>query len=336
MPAIDSGKVLVTGANGFIAGWIIKTLLEHGFSVRGTVRKAGKGVAIKEALASYGDRFELAVVDDITSDKAFDQAVRGVDAIVHAASPVRLDANDPLELMIPAVAGTSSILRSASVAGSSVKRVIFVSSLAAVLSTSRGTPCILTEADWNTQEVTEVEQKGSAAPQAAKYRASKMVAEKVAWDTYNGGKARGLIGWDLVTLCPPWVFGPVLGAKKPEEFNFSMKTWYHVVVKEQGDQPTWSKGTWVDVRDFAQAHILALTKPEVGGERFIITAGPFLWSHWGEPVPSILDTTRLTDDVVHEVTFDATKSREMLGLEYRGRDETVDFILQDLRTKGLC
>ncbi|KAH9852114.1 NAD dependent epimerase/dehydratase [Lenzites betulinus] len=319
MPAIDSGK-------------IIKTLLEHGFSVRGTVREAGKGDATKELFASYGDKFEVVV------DGVFDQAVKGVDAIVHTASPVRLDADDPQELIIPAVSGTTSILRSASTVGSTVKRIIVVSSLAAVLNMSKGTPCVLTEADWNTPEVEEVKQKGGAAPQAAKYRASKMIAEKAAWDFYNEGKARGSVEWDLVTLCPPWVFGPVLGAKTPEDFNDSMKTWYNLIAKEQGELPTWSKASWIDVRDFAQAHILALTKPEVGGERFITTAGPFLWSQWVSIARRLSGNLQpedgTDDDVVYEVTFDATKSREVLGLQYRGKEETADFILQDLRTKG--
>lgn len=66
MPVVNSGKVLVTGANGFIAGWVIKTLLEHGFAVVGTVRSAAKGDSIKEFLASYGKRFELVVVEDMT------------------------------------------------------------------------------------------------------------------------------------------------------------------------------------------------------------------------------------------------------------------------------
>ena len=66
MPAIKSGKVLVTGVNGFIAGWVAKELLDQGFSVRGTVRSLEKAAPIRRALAGYGDRLEFAVVQDIT------------------------------------------------------------------------------------------------------------------------------------------------------------------------------------------------------------------------------------------------------------------------------
>ncbi len=37
-----AGKtVCLTGAEGFIGSWILKTLLEHGYTVRGTVRNLG-------------------------------------------------------------------------------------------------------------------------------------------------------------------------------------------------------------------------------------------------------------------------------------------------------
>ena len=66
MPAITSGKVLVTGANGFIAAWVVKKLLEKGYTVRGTVRSEAKGTHLKEIFKEYGDKFEMIVVEDIT------------------------------------------------------------------------------------------------------------------------------------------------------------------------------------------------------------------------------------------------------------------------------
>lgn len=66
MPAITSGKVLVTGANGFIAVWVVKKLLENGYSVRGTVRSESKGKHLEEIFKEYGDKFEIVVVEDIT------------------------------------------------------------------------------------------------------------------------------------------------------------------------------------------------------------------------------------------------------------------------------
>ena len=65
MPAITSGKVLVTGANGYIASWLVRKLLDQGFSVRGSVRSAAKGDIVKNTFKDYGERLEVVVVEDI-------------------------------------------------------------------------------------------------------------------------------------------------------------------------------------------------------------------------------------------------------------------------------
>jgi nucleoside-diphosphate-sugar epimerase len=88
-------KVLVTGANGYLATWVVTKFLEAGYAVRGTVRSPSKSAYLNDKFAQYGDRFELAIVEDITKDGAFDEAVKGVDAIAHTASPFHYKATDP-------------------------------------------------------------------------------------------------------------------------------------------------------------------------------------------------------------------------------------------------
>ena len=66
MPAITSGKILVTGANGYIAVWVVKKLLEKGFAVSGTVRSESKAPYLRELFKEYGDKFEVVIVEDIT------------------------------------------------------------------------------------------------------------------------------------------------------------------------------------------------------------------------------------------------------------------------------
>ncbi len=65
MPAISSGKVLLTGANGFIAVWTVKALLDAGFSVRGAVRSPAKAEHLKGIFSSYGDKLEFDIVPDM-------------------------------------------------------------------------------------------------------------------------------------------------------------------------------------------------------------------------------------------------------------------------------
>ena len=69
MPSVNkASKVLVSGANGYLAMWVVRTLLERGFIVRGTVRSEDKGKFMIEYFKSlgFGDhQFEVVIVDDI-------------------------------------------------------------------------------------------------------------------------------------------------------------------------------------------------------------------------------------------------------------------------------
>ena len=98
-------------------------------------------------------------------------------------------------------------------------RVIVLSSCAAVSNSSTQEP--MNESCWNTDNIEDIKLKGRNAPQAAKYRASKSLAERgmvtfklklktvytsfyiAAWNFVENHKTE--IGWDLVTLCPPYV-----------------------------------------------------------------------------------------------------------------------------------
>lgn len=67
MPAIAPGdKVLVTGANGFLAAHIVDILLKNGYAVRGVVRSLEKEDHLQKLFGQYEDKFELVVVEDIT------------------------------------------------------------------------------------------------------------------------------------------------------------------------------------------------------------------------------------------------------------------------------
>jgi nucleoside-diphosphate-sugar epimerase len=69
MPAVPApAKVLVSGVNGYVGIWVARRYLEHGYSVRGTVRSIERaGKHLRETFASYGNKFELVEVVDITA-----------------------------------------------------------------------------------------------------------------------------------------------------------------------------------------------------------------------------------------------------------------------------
>ncbi|KAJ3991934.1 D-lactaldehyde dehydrogenase [Lentinula boryana] len=348
MPIVPTGsKVLVTGANGFVAAWVIRMLLEKGYKVRGTIRSEGKGVYLKKIFAEYGDNFELVVVEDITKDGAFDNAIEGVDAIAHTASPFQLAADDPQELITPAVNGTVSIIKSALTA-SNLKRFILLSSTAAVISLLPD-PKPFTESDWNDQSIEDVKANGTKANQVNKYCASKTLAEKAAWELYNANKTK--ISWDLVALNPPYIFGPIIHeVSSPAALNTSTGDWYNSVVRpDMGgkslDQITLVGNAWVDIRDVALAHVLALQKEEAGGERLIILEGDFSYQDFIDaanaldptPIPSHTDLPKGSPGKKGKPIFpyDASKAPKILGPElvYHTKEETTKEMLADFERR---
>ncbi|KAJ3854684.1 D-lactaldehyde dehydrogenase [Lentinula lateritia] len=354
MPTVPAGsKVLVTGANGFVAAWVIRMLLEKGYKVRGTIRSEGKGVHLKKIFADHGNRFELIIVEDITKDGAFDEAIEGVDAIAHTASPFQLAADDPQgnpQLIIPAVNGTVSILKSALTA-STLKRFILLSSTAAVISLLPD-PKPFTESDWNEQSIEDVKVNGKNANQVNKYCASKTLAEKAAWELYNANKAK--LSWDLVVLNPPYIFGPIIHeVSSPAALNTSSGDWYNSVVRpDMGgkplDQIALVGNAWIDIRDVALAHVLALQKEKAGGERLIILEGDFSYQDFIDsanalspsPIPSHTDMPKGNPGAGKILKpifpYDASKAPKILGPElvYHTKEETTRDTLADFERRG--
>lgn len=82
--ASNSGKgktVLITGGSGFVAAEVLKAFLGRGYHVRTTVRSDSSADKIKQSHAKYLDQLEFAIVKDIQTPGAFDEAVKGVDGV---------------------------------------------------------------------------------------------------------------------------------------------------------------------------------------------------------------------------------------------------------------
>lgn len=114
------------------------------------------------------------------------------------------------------------------------------------------------------------------------YRASKTLAERAAWDfVHQNGDANGKPPkFDLVTVNPPLVFGPVVHhLASLDSINTSNERIVALVQGRwrtpDGVLPDTGNVNWVDVRDVAEAHVAAVERPELGGRRLFATAGPY-------------------------------------------------------------
>lgn len=146
-----------------------------------------------------------------------------------------------------------------------IKRLVFTSSFAAVFDPSRGSPGFtFISSDWNPQTYDD----GKNTDFLTGYRASKKLAEEALWDHFRDEKPH----FDLVTICPPMVFGPVVHpVSKVEELNAS-NAYIWAVAAGANPLPATRVLGWVDVRDVAVAHVEALLQPEVGNQRFLVVS----------------------------------------------------------------
>ncbi|KAJ7359271.1 D-lactaldehyde dehydrogenase [Mycena albidolilacea] len=345
MPALTdpfAALILVSGANGFLASWIVGDLLKNGYSVRAAVRSEDKGQHLLKAYAEYGSKLQLSIVQDMSIDGAFDEAVKGVEGIIHTTSPVHLDARHPKEMSDPAIAGQMGMLKSALKHGSALRRVIITSSCSAILDTvpdpTKDTATV-SESDWNILPVEECERLGSKASGLAMYSASKILAEKgLLLGFVEEQKAE--ISWDLTMIIPPFIFG-VRDEERPQpELRDVLLRDVH---GRGGPVPRHVRFPgWIDVRDSSTAHVRALSAPATGGERILVCGGSFVWQDFIDTAnalsprsPNWKPLAKGTPGQAHRaITFVATKQKEILGIEYRTMEQTTRDILDDWAAHG--
>ncbi|MEV7416187.1 NAD-dependent epimerase/dehydratase family protein [Streptomyces sp. NPDC089919] len=252
-----SELVLVTGGTGYIGGWCIAELLKRGYEVRTTVRSPGREQAVTEAVSTEVDpagRLTFAIAD-LTSDEGWEEAMKGVDHVLHVASPLGAASDDPQALIGPARDGALRVLRAATAAR--VRRVVMTSAANAASPSSYATEGITDETLWTDPED----------PTLIPYRRSKTLAERAAWDfmaEYDGPT-------ELTTVLPGAVFGPVLTADNLGSVGIVAR----MLSGRMSGVPRIGLEV-VDVRDLVDVHIRAMTAPAAAGQRFLAT-GEFLW-----------------------------------------------------------
>jgi nucleoside-diphosphate-sugar epimerase len=240
--------------------------------------------------------------------------------------------NNERDLVLPAIRGTEAILAAAK-KETSVRRLVFISSFAAVITVSRLREhgMTWTSADWN--PITYAE--GVEGPTINGYRASKTLAEHAAWDCITHEHPH----FDLVTLCPPLVFGPVAHpVHRVTDLNESSLRIWRLADGLPHPFPTIVSPLWVDVRDLAVLVAGAVLRPEVGSMRFVLAA-PESFSFQLE-ADILRETFAWAQDAVAKgdpgepapewPKADGETAQRMLGLErYRTIRETiVDAIAQ--------
>ncbi|OWM69573.1 cinnamoyl-CoA reductase 1-like [Punica granatum] len=312
-----SGKtVCVTGAGGFIASWMVKLLLEGGYSVKGTVRNPGdpKNGHLRE-LEGAEERLRLCRADLLDPD-SLREAINGCDGVFHTASPVT---DDPEEMVEPAVNGTKNVIIAAEEA--KCRRVVFTSSIGAVyMDPNRSPDAVVDESCWSDLEFCKNTKNW--------YCYGKAVAEQAAWDF---AKEKGV---DLVVVNPVLVLGPLL----QPTINASI---FHILKYLTGSAKTYANSVqaYVHVRDVAQAHILVFETPSASG-RYLCAESVL---HRGDVVeilakffPEYPVPTECSDKVkprAKPYKFSTQKLRD-LGMEFISVKQCLYDTVKSLQEKG--
>eukprot|EP00347_Sterkiella_histriomuscorum_P002260 403368849 len=335
--------VVITGISGYLGSQVCKLFLEDGsFRVRGTVRdktNEKKVAPLRKAFGALFEKLEL-VEADLTNAQSLENAIEGVDFVVHTASPFPDSSpKDENVLIRPAVDGTLAVVRAAH--KNRVKRVVITSSVAAIMmQTEKTSKEQYTEEDWSNLEGIQP------------YEKSKTLAERAAWDFVNGLPDDEK--FELVTINPSLILGPAI---VQSDFTSGQ------VIRKllNGDFPGVPRINFplVDVRDVALAHLRAITVPEARNNRFILNCqgmwfkdiaetlkaeyGKYYKVKTGELKYCTIKFVALFDKQAKMIlpfwnkalNLDNRKSREILGIQYQNTRDTIVGMADSMIDSGL-
>lgn len=338
---------MVTGATGYVAGWIVKKLLDDGITVHAAVRNPDNKGKLKylDAVAEKASGRIKYFKADLLEMGSYDEATDGCELIFHTASPFKLKVKDPQkDLIDPALIGTRNVLESASRI-KSVKRVVLTSSVAAIIGDAKDFLSLpdntATEENWNTTSNLKHQT----------YSYSKTLAEKEAWKI-----AEAQDRWDLVVINPSFVLGPGIS---PVNTSASFD-----LIKQIGDGtmksglPAFSFGM-VDVRNIADAHINAAFSPDAEGryivsasEHYLLELAQILKNKYGDAYPFPkkelpklmvwlmapfvgLKRKMVSNNYGYKWKLDNSKSKKELGIKYIPIETSIVEFFQQLVDAGV-
>jgi dihydroflavonol-4-reductase len=227
------GRVLVTGASGFVGSAIAAALRDAGHPVRVLVRASSPRINI--------DPRDEVVVGDILDRASVATALRGVRHLVHAAADYRLWAPSADDLIRANVEGTRIVMAEALRAG--LERIVYTSSVATFDLRAGGL------AD-ETRHLPHTEAIGA-------YKRSKIIAEDLVADMISRDRLPAVI------VNPSTPIGPRDVRPTP--------TGRIIIEAASGRMPAFVETglNFVHVADVAAGHLTALHRGRIG-ERYIL------------------------------------------------------------------
>jgi dihydroflavonol-4-reductase len=240
----STAKVLVTGGTGFLGAYIISELVQTGCAVRAIHRQGAIPLFLPPHIREEVEWLHCDVRDPL----GLEDAMTGMDAVIHAAAKVSFSAQERRELLSTNIEGTANVVNAA--LEHNIRRFLYVSSVAAIGRTA------------GNEEVTE-EKSWEKSSYNTNYAISKFHGEMEVWR----GMGEGL---PAVIVNPSTILGY-------GDWNNTSCAIFRSVFNEF---PWYTEGIngFVDVLDTARA-IVRLLQADIHGERYILNGDNWSWRH---------------------------------------------------------
>ena len=313
--------ILITGATGFVGSYVMRQLAAAGYHRLYGLRRTNSTL---DLLGEIADQVSWRTAD-ITDYFALEDAMEGIEVVIHCAALVSFQPSDKERLLSINRGGTRNVVNAA--LHREIKRLIYVSSVAAL---GRNTP----------GQLTNEKSKWEDGPKVSQYSRSKFLAELEVWR----GQAEGL---SVAVLYPSIVLGGGRwdeGSVKLFDFAAGAPSFY----------PSGNTGV-VDVRDVAQATRLVLERGE-DGDAFLLNGSnisyqsllqqmvsafghappakrlPYTAARWLARLEAIrsfitrsapLLTRETVQSTYQDLVYDSSQSEMVLGLRYHDLEQTI-------------
>ncbi len=326
-------KVLVTGASGFIGGHLVRKLVDRGLDVRILIRKTSN-------ISHIGDLELEKAYGDITDYDSVLKAMDGVDQVYHVAALYKAWQPDSRTFYRINVEGTVNVMNAA--LEKNIERIVYTSTVGAVGIVEKEGELCDENCLWN---LGFSEDHYIISKFQAEMEVMKMICKR---------------GLPAVIVNPSAPVGPA--DWKPTPTGQLIVQYLKKRIPAYVDTSI----SFVDVRDVAEGHILAMEKGKIG-ERYILTDEnltmkelfeklykitgikppkiktpygvnyafasflEFVASITGIEPPLARSYVRVTKG---RLAYDNRKSREELGLQYGGVEKALEDAVKWYRENG--